>query len=74
MDADFILVLGVCVFAAGFPMVIGAFSGARSTLPGIGAMVAGAALMLYATISSPGVYSVDEVPDVFIRVIADLIN
>lgn len=74
MDSDLILVLGVCIAAISFPMLVGAFSGARSMVPAIGFLTVGAGLVVYATVSSPGVYAFDELPSVFVRVIADLIN
>ena len=74
MSSDLILVLGVCIAAMGFPMLIGAFSGARSVVPAVAFMAVGAGLVVFATMTSPGLYSFDELPSVFIRVISGLIN
>ena len=67
---DLIMVLGVLVFAAAFPAAVGAFSRSAPPRMAIIAIFVGGCMMVYANSSRPGGYSVAEMPDVFLRVIA----
>ena len=74
MNSDFLLFLGVIVGTMAFPALVSAFSGGRSVKFSIGLLVAGGVLIVAASVTHPGGYAVSDVPNVFLRVIANLIN
>jgi len=74
MDNDFILVLGVLVGALTFPALVSSFSASRAPRGAIIAFVTGGALIIWAVYQQPNTYSVEKFPDVFVRVIANIIR
>ncbi len=74
MSNDLILVLGVLIGALTFPAVISAFSASRPPRAAIIAFVTGGALVSWAVYDQPSTYSVENFPEVFVRVIKDLIR
>ena len=65
---DLIMVLGVLILASAFPAAVGAFS--RSSPPRMAmlALVLGGGMIVYANFSTPGGYSVAEMPNLFVKV------
>ena len=70
MNTDVILVVGIVVLALAFPAILGAFAHGRSLRGAAVAVVAGGGLILYANAKNPVGYSVQEMPSLFMRVIA----
>lgn len=74
MDADAILVIGIMIGALAIPSVISAFSSGRPpTMAGI-LLLCGAVLVVVAFNRTPGGYSFDEIPLLFVSVFRDLIS
>ena len=74
MAADYFLVFGLVILALSIPSIIGAFSADRSLRPAVMLIVVGAALIAWAASQKPGGYSAADIPQVFQRVILDILN
>jgi len=66
---DLIMVLGILILAAGFPAAVGAFSAGRPPKLAIFAVVVGGVMILYANSTKPGGYRVEDMPQLFVKVI-----
>ena len=74
MDADSILVFGIIIGALAIPSVIGAFSHGRPpTMAGI-LLFFGAVLVVIAFNRTPGGYSFEEIPLLFVSVLRELLS
>lgn len=72
MSTDLALIMGLFLAALAVPSIASALSDRRPPrMPMILILVAGA-LVLYALTQHPGGYSIEQVPDVFFRVIAQI--
>jgi hypothetical protein len=69
MDPDLALTLGIIVSAFSVPSILSALSDSRAPRASALTILIGGALILYAISSSPGGYALNEVPDVFTRVV-----
>ncbi|NNE52153.1 MAG: hypothetical protein HKN30_07095 [Sulfitobacter sp.] len=69
MDPDLALVLGLIVAAFSIPSILSAFSDSRAPRASAVTILIGGGLILYAMQSSPGGYTLAEIPDVFTRVL-----
>lgn len=74
MSNDFLLVLGVILFALGIPSLINAFSESRPPRLAIILFVIGGGLISWAAYNQPGGYTIEEMPDVFVRVFAQIVR
>lgn len=74
LDNDFILVLGVCIGALTFPAIVSAFSYGKPPRSAVLYFVTGGALVSWAVYKQPNTYSVDGFPDLFLKVIGNLIG
>lgn len=74
MEADYFLVFGLIIGALSIPSIIGAFSADRSLRPAVILIAIGTAMIAYAASQKPGGYSGAEIPQVFQRVILDIVN
>ncbi|MDF1727344.1 MAG: hypothetical protein P1U53_06310 [Sulfitobacter sp.] len=69
MDPDLALILGIIVVILAVPSILSAISDRRApTAPAVIVLIGGG-LILFALQTAPGGYSLDQVPDVFARVI-----
>ena len=74
MDSDLFLVMGIVVAAFAVPAVISAFSDSRPPRAAAIAVLVGGGLILLAFLSKPGGYAPAQIPEVFARVVARLLN
>ncbi len=74
MDYDLYLVIGLIVAVFSVPAVVSAISDNRTPRVAAIALIAGGALVAYAASQKPGGYSIDQVPDVVVKVIAKYVN
>ena len=74
MSSDFVLVLGIIFGALSVPPLIGAFSSSRPPRTAIILMVISGGMIVWANFNQPSGYSIDELPGVFTRVIAQIIR
>lgn len=70
MDADLALVLGLVVAAFSIPSMLSAISDGRTPRASMVTILIAGALVLYAAATKPGGYTVDTIPDAFVRVVA----
>ena len=74
MDPDLALILGLVLGILSIPSIIAAFSEGHAPRVAALVIVAAGALVVYAIQSRPGGYSIMEIPDVFVRVVARFIT
>ncbi len=74
MDSDLMLVIGLIVCALSLPSVIGAISEGRAPRTASIAILVGGLLVVLALSRHPGGYAIDEIPQVFFRVIGRLLH
>jgi len=70
MDPDTFLVLGIIVAGFSVPSVMSAVSDGRAPRASALTILIAGGLILYATQTKPGGYSFEEIPDVFVSVVA----
>jgi hypothetical protein len=73
MDTDLALVIGLVVLGLSAPSIVSAISDGRAPRTAMLTLVIGGGLTLYALTQKPGGYRIDQVPEVFIKVIADFV-
>lgn len=69
MDPDLALTLGIIIAAFSIPSILSALSDSRAPRASALTVLIGGGLILYAIQTSPGGYTLDQVPEVVIRVI-----
>ena len=74
LDSDLFLVLGIIVSAFAIPAVISAFSDSRPPRAAAVAVLVGGGLILLAFASKPGGYRPGQIPEVFARIVARMLN
>ena len=74
MDNDLILVVGIIIGALAFPSLLNAFSTSRPPRMAALLLIVGGGLVTWAVVQQPNSYSIDELPQVFVRVFADIIS
>ncbi len=74
MDSDLALVIGLVIAVFSIPSVISAFSDGRAPRVAAFALIAGGALAAWAVTQKPGGYTVNDVPQAFVKVVARYIN
>lgn len=70
MDPDLVLTLGIVVAAFSVPSILSAFSDSRAPRASALTVLIGGGLILYAIQTKPQGYSLDQVPNVFVSVVA----
>ncbi|WP_299208639.1 hypothetical protein [uncultured Tateyamaria sp.] len=73
MSPDFYLVLGILLAGFSIPSVLSAISDRRAPRASAITILISGGLILLAIQTQPGGYTIEEIPDVFVRVIARLI-
>ena len=73
MDNDLIFVVGLvlCVFSV--PSIVSAFSDRRAPRVATLVLMAGGAMIVWAIQNQPGGYRIEEIPEIFVRVVARFI-
>lgn len=74
MDYDLVLVIGIIVAGLSFPSLLNAFSTGRPPRVATMLIAVGGGMIAFAATQSPAGYTIDGVPKVFVRVIADIIR
>ncbi len=74
MNNDFLLVFGVLIAVLAIPSVISAFSAGRPPRTATILFMVGGAMIAWVIIQQPNTYSVENFPDVFVRVVAGIIR
>jgi len=74
MDHDLALVVGLVIAVFSVPAVISALSDRRAPRVAAIAVIIGGGLAAWAITQKPGGYSIDEVPNVVVRVVARYVN
>lgn len=69
MDSDLFLIVGIIIAGMSVPAVISAFSESRPPRAAAVTLVIGGSLILFAVTERPGGYRMEEIPDVFARVV-----
>jgi len=70
MDSDLALILGVIIGGFSIPSIVSSLSDRRAPRVAMIMVLAAGALILYAVMTKPGGYSIDQLPDVFFGVIS----
>lgn len=70
MTPDLSLVIGLIVAAFSIPSILSAISSGRSPRASALTILIAGGLILYALQTHPGGYTLEEIPDVFVRVFA----
>lgn len=74
MSHDLALVLGLVIGGFSIPAIVSAFSDARTPrVASVVIMIAGG-LVAWALTTKPGGYTLDEIPEVFVKVTRDIIG
>ncbi|MEL7149232.1 MAG: hypothetical protein AAGK71_00790 [Pseudomonadota bacterium] len=66
---DLIMCLGVLAIFLAFPAAVGSFSRGAPPRGAILSLVVGGSMIVYANSSRPGGYSVEEMPNLFVKVL-----
>lgn len=74
MDTDLIFVIGLLVAVLSFPAIVGAFSEGRPPRAAAIMIMVGGGLMALAVYQRPNTYSLESIPDAFVRVVGTYIN
>ncbi|NSY38968.1 hypothetical protein [Leisingera sp. ANG59] len=69
MDTDLALILGLIIAGFTVPSVMSALSERRPPRASVLTILIAIGLVTYAVLMKPGGYSVEEIPDVFFRVV-----
>lgn len=70
MDPDTFLVLGLVVAGFSIPSILSALSDGRAPRASALTILIAGGLILYAVQTQPGGYTLQQIPDVFVRVLA----
>lgn len=73
MTPDFYLVLGIVIAGFSIPSILSALSDRRAPRASAITVLIAGGLILLAIQTQPGGYTLQEIPDVFVRVIARLL-
>lgn len=73
MEPDLALVLGILIAAFSVPSILSAFSDRRAPRASALTILIGGGLVLYAMQTNPGGYAMNEIPDVFVRVVGQYV-
>ncbi|SFS95241.1 hypothetical protein SAMN04488040_2432 [Sulfitobacter marinus] len=70
MDTDLALVLGLALAVLSIPSILSAFADSRSPRVSIVSVVIAGGLVLYALLTHPEGYRLNDIPDVIVNVMA----
>ena len=74
MDHDLALVIGLVISVFAIPAMVSAISERRAPRIAAVAVIVGGGLAAWAITQKPGGYTISEVPDVIVRVVARYVN
>lgn len=70
LDSDLLLVLGIALAGLSVPSIMSAFIDGRAPRASALTVLIAGGMVLYAIHSQPSGYTLQDIPDVFVRVIA----
>lgn len=70
MDADLALVLGVVIAGLSIPSIISSVGDGRSPIASVLTVLIAAGFIVYAFATHPGGYTLEDIPNAFVRVVA----
>lgn len=70
MDPDLALVLGIIIGGFSIPSILSAISDSRAPRASALTILIAGGLILYALQNSPGGYTLQQIPDIFVNVVA----
>ncbi len=73
MSTDLALVLGILIAIFSIPSIISAFSDRRVPRASAVTVIIAGGLVLYAVQNKPGGYSLEDIPNAFIEIVADVL-
>ena len=73
MEPDLALVIGLVIVAFSVPAIMSAVSDRRAPRTSMVTLILGGSLAVYALAQKPGGYRIEEIPETFIRVIAEVL-
>lgn len=73
MNADLILVIGLVLGVLSVPSALSAFSDGRTPRTAALVVIASGILIIWAIQSKPGGYTLREIPEAFVRVVAQFL-
>jgi hypothetical protein len=74
MNADLALVLGIVVAGFSIPSILSALSDRRAPRASAVTILIAGGLILYAVQTKPSGYTLDDIPNAFINVVADILS
>jgi hypothetical protein len=74
MSYDMALVLGLVIAGFSIPAIVSAFSDGRTPRAAALMVMIGGGLVAWSVTSKPGGYTLDNIPEVFVKVTRDLIG
>ncbi len=74
MDPDLALIIGLILGVFSVPSIMSAFSEGRAPRVAAITIIAAGGLVIWAIGHKPGGYSINEIPDIFVRVVAMFIS
>ena len=74
MDSDLIFVIGLILAAFAVPPILGALFEGRAPRAAAIVIMVGGGLIALAVNQKPGGYTINEIPDVFVRVVGKYVN
>ncbi|HEY9038464.1 MAG TPA: hypothetical protein VIN05_05935 [Roseovarius sp.] len=74
MTPDLILVIGIVLVVFSIPAIVSAISDQRPPRVAALVLIAGGSLAVWAIQQKPGGYSLNEVPNAFVRVVGQVIR
>lgn len=74
MDTDVVFVAGLIIAGFSFPSIVGAFSEGRAPRTAALLLLLGGGMVAAAIYDKPGMYSLQTVPDAFVRVVGKAVN
>ena len=74
LTQDLLLVIGLIIAAFAIPSILGAIADRRSPRTAAIAVMVGGGLIALAYSQKPGGYTIEEIPEAFVRVVAHYIR
>jgi hypothetical protein len=69
VDSDLIFIVGLVVLVLSFPVIVGAYAEGRPPRTAAIMILIGGGLMAIAVWQRPGIYTLEGIPDTFVRVV-----
>ena len=74
MDTDLALVMGLVIAGFSVPSIVSAFSEGRAPRVAAIAAIVGGGMVVWAVQGHPGGYTLNDIPEVFVRVVGRFIG